>query len=40
MTIDWFISVDDHLIEPAHVWQSRVPARHRETAPRIVRDGG
>jgi predicted TIM-barrel fold metal-dependent hydrolase len=40
VTIDWFISVDDHLIEPAHVWQSRVAARHRETAPRIVRDGG
>jgi predicted TIM-barrel fold metal-dependent hydrolase len=36
---NWFISVDDHLIEPARLWQERVPQALRERAPRIVRDG-
>jgi predicted TIM-barrel fold metal-dependent hydrolase len=36
---NWFISVDDHLIEPARLWQERVPEALRERAPRIVRDG-
>jgi predicted TIM-barrel fold metal-dependent hydrolase len=40
MAIEWFVSVDDHLIEPARLWQERVPARFRELAPRVVRDGG
>ncbi|QFG20309.1 amidohydrolase family protein [Actinomadura sp. WMMB 499] len=39
MSFTWFISVDDHLIEPARLWQERLPARHRERGPRIVRDG-
>jgi predicted TIM-barrel fold metal-dependent hydrolase len=39
MTIDWFISVDDHLIEPARLWQERVPEKLRDRAPKIVRDG-
>ena len=40
MSLNWFISVDDHLIEPARLWQERVPERMRsETAPHIVRDG-
>jgi predicted TIM-barrel fold metal-dependent hydrolase len=39
MSFNWFISVDDHLIEPARLWQERVPAKWRDTAPRIVRDG-
>jgi predicted TIM-barrel fold metal-dependent hydrolase len=30
------ISVDDHLIEPAHVFQTRVPEAMREQAPHIV----
>jgi predicted TIM-barrel fold metal-dependent hydrolase len=38
VNLDWLISVDDHVIEPPHVWQDRVPARMREAAPRIVRD--
>ena len=25
MSISWFISVDDHLIEPARLWQERLP---------------
>ena len=29
------ISVDDHVVEPAHLWQNRLPARLRERGPRI-----
>ena len=39
MSLNWFVSVDDHLIEPARLWQERVPERWREMAPHIVRDG-
>ena len=31
------ISVDDHVVEPGHIWQSRLPARYRAVGPRIVR---
>lgn len=30
------ISVDDHIIEPPHLWQSRLPERLREAGPRVV----
>ena len=30
MSLNWFISVDDHLIEPARLWQERVPERMRD----------
>jgi predicted TIM-barrel fold metal-dependent hydrolase len=39
MSTNWFISVDDHLIEPARLWQERLPGKWRDTGPRIVRDG-
>jgi predicted TIM-barrel fold metal-dependent hydrolase len=39
MSFNWFISVDDHLIEPAGLWQERLPTQWRDTGPRIVRDG-
>jgi predicted TIM-barrel fold metal-dependent hydrolase len=32
----WMISVDDHVLEPGHVWQTRVPAKLRERAPRLI----
>jgi predicted TIM-barrel fold metal-dependent hydrolase len=32
-------SVDDHIVEPADVWSTRVPQRFREEAPRIVEEG-
>ena len=35
---DWLISVDDHVVEPPHVWQDRLPAKYREVGPRLVRD--
>jgi amidohydrolase family protein len=31
------ISVDDHVVEPAHLWQDRLPARMRERGPRVER---
>ena len=30
------ISVDDHIIEPPHLWQSRLPAALRDRGPRVV----
>lgn len=35
--LDWMISVDDHIIEPAHVWQEWVPTKYRDRAPKLVR---
>ncbi|OHV65366.1 hypothetical protein BCD48_04615 [Pseudofrankia sp. BMG5.36] len=31
------VSVDDHVVEPAHLFEGRLPARYREKAPRFVR---
>jgi predicted TIM-barrel fold metal-dependent hydrolase len=31
------ISVDDHVVEPPHVWQTWLPARFREQGPRVER---
>ncbi len=33
--IPWIISVDDHVVEPADLWSSRLPARYRDVGPRI-----
>jgi predicted TIM-barrel fold metal-dependent hydrolase len=30
------ISVDDHIIEPPHLWQDRLPERYREAGPHVV----
>jgi predicted TIM-barrel fold metal-dependent hydrolase len=32
------ISVDDHVIEPPHLWQTWLPASMRARGPRVVRD--
>ena len=34
---EWIISVDDHVLEPGHVWQDRMPARYKDAAPRLER---
>src|SRR5437660_12064651 len=31
------ISVDDHVVEPPHVWQTWLPQKYRETGPRVER---
>ena len=33
------ISVDDHVVEPAHLWQTWLPARWRDRGPRVERRG-
>ena len=33
------VSVDDHVVEPAHVWQTWLPAKHRDKGPRVQRRG-
>src|SRR5207253_8484604 len=33
------ISVDDHVVEPPHVWERWLPTRYRDRGPRIVRRG-
>jgi predicted TIM-barrel fold metal-dependent hydrolase len=38
--LDWMISVDDHVLEPPHVWQDRVPAKYKDAAPKIVVKNG
>ena len=35
--LPWIISVDDHVMEPAHLFQTWLPARHRERGPKVVR---
>jgi predicted TIM-barrel fold metal-dependent hydrolase len=35
--LPWFISVDDHVIEPPHVWTSRLPAKFQAAAPHYER---
>jgi predicted TIM-barrel fold metal-dependent hydrolase len=32
----WMISVDDHVVEPPDVWETRVPARFKDQSPRVV----
>ena len=33
----WIVSVDDHVVEPAHVWQTWLPEKFRADGPRIER---
>ncbi len=34
-TIPRIISVDDHVVEPADLWSSRLPAKYREVGPHV-----
>jgi predicted TIM-barrel fold metal-dependent hydrolase len=36
--LDWLISVDDHVLEPPHLWVDRVAAKDRERAPHMEVD--
>jgi predicted TIM-barrel fold metal-dependent hydrolase len=35
---DWVIDVDTHITEPGDLWTSRLPRKHLERAPRLVRN--
>src|SRR5271166_66710 len=37
MALPKIISVDDHVVEPPHVWQTWLPEKYREKGPRIER---
>lgn len=37
--LNWLVSIDDHVLEPPHLWQKWVPEKYRDNAPRIVVDG-
>src|SRR5919106_2887574 len=37
MDVPKIVSVDDHVVEPAHVWQTYLPEKHRERGPRVER---
>lgn len=40
MKLPRLISADDHVIEPAHVWQEHLPTNRREGGPKLVRRRG
>jgi predicted TIM-barrel fold metal-dependent hydrolase len=37
--IPLIVSVDDHVVEPPHLWQTWLPAKLRERGPRVERHG-
>jgi hypothetical protein len=37
-SLDWLISVDDHVLEPPHLWVDRVPRKDRDRAPHMEYD--
>ena len=37
MDLPKIVSVDDHVVEPPHVWQTWLPEKYREQGPRIER---
>jgi predicted TIM-barrel fold metal-dependent hydrolase len=39
MDLPPIVSVDDHVVEPPHLWQRWLPAKHRERGPSVVRSG-
>lgn len=39
LRLDWLVLVDDHVLEPGHVWQDRVASKYKDRAPRLIRDG-
>ena len=37
MSLPKIVSVDDHVVEPPHVWQTWLPQKYRERGPRVER---
>jgi predicted TIM-barrel fold metal-dependent hydrolase len=40
VTVTGIVSADDHVVEPAHLWTSRLPQKFQDRAPRLVREHG
>jgi predicted TIM-barrel fold metal-dependent hydrolase len=36
LDLNWLISVDDHIIEPGHLWERWLPAAYRDRGPKLV----
>ena len=36
--LNWLISVDDHVLEPGHLWDTWLPEKYRERGPKLVMD--
>lgn len=36
--LNWLISVDDHVLEPGHLWETWLPERFRDRGPKLVID--
>src|SRR5580700_2402872 len=36
MALPKIISVDDHVVEPRHVWQTWLPEKYRERGPKVL----
>ena len=36
ITVPPIISVDDHLVEPAELWTSRLPRRYHDACPHVI----
>jgi predicted TIM-barrel fold metal-dependent hydrolase len=36
LDLNWIVSVDDHVIEPANVWLDRLPKKYHDVAPRMI----
>ena len=37
--IPMIVSVDDHIVEPPHVWETWLPAKFKDRGPKIERRG-
>ena len=35
LSLDWLISVDDHILEPPTVWTDCLPAKDHDRAPHV-----
>lgn len=40
MTAPGIVSADDHVVEPAHLWTSRLPQKFKERGPQLIRQKG
>ena len=37
MELPKIVSVDDHVVEPPHVWEQWLPAKFRDRGPKVER---
>ena len=37
--LPWIVSVDDHVVEPPHVWETWLPNKFKDRGPKVERRG-